>query len=137
MSAAPAAAAASKEAESTLKERFAQHVMCRFTPMRPSDFQLSLWVSSGHLINLLQPHAPTEVLQLGPRKLTQLITEWYQDHPTYAGLPYSYWCKNLKDQSNPPTAHTVKATSIHFPLHDHHAANLVSTSTIRDVPWVL
>ena len=105
--------------------------------MRPSDFQLSLWVSSGHLISLLQPHAPTEVLQLGPRKLTQLITEWYQDHPTYADLPYSYWCKNLKDKSDPPTAHTAKATSIHFPLHDHHAANLVSTSTMRDVPWVV
>ena len=142
-SASPAAAAASKVPASaeppavsmmpqpgstSLKERFAQHVMCRFTPMRPSDFQLSLWVSSGHLINLLQPHAPTEVLQLGPQKLTQLITEWYQDHPTYADLPYSYWCKNLKDKSNPPTAHTVKGTSIHFPLHDHHAANLVSTS---------
>ena len=53
-------------AGSTLQERFAQHVMCRFKPMRPDELQTSLWVSCGRLINLLQPHAPTEVLQLGP-----------------------------------------------------------------------
>jgi hypothetical protein len=77
---------------STLKEKFAQHVMCRYTPMRPSEFQLSLWVSSGQLINLLQPHAPTEVQQLGPQKLTQLIIEWYKDHPAYKDLAFSSWC---------------------------------------------
>eukprot|EP00964_Phaeocystis_antarctica_P117856 scaffold81685_cov57-Phaeocystis_antarctica.AAC.2 len=70
----------------TLKERFVRHVMCHYTPLRPSEIQMTLWVSCGHLINLLQPHAPTEVLQLGPKRLTQLITEWYKDHPAYAGL---------------------------------------------------
>ena len=62
---------------STLKERFVRHVMCHYTPLRPSEMQTSLWVSCGRLINLLQPHAPTEVLQLSLNKLAQLIIEWY------------------------------------------------------------
>lgn len=73
---------------SSLKEMFVKHVMSRFTPMRPSQFQMSLWVSAGRLIDLLQPHAPKEVEQLGDKKLTQLIIEWYKDHPAYRGLPY-------------------------------------------------
>jgi len=121
---------------STLKEKFAQHVMCRYTPMRPSEFQLSLWVSSGQLINLLQPHAPTEVQQLGPQKLTQLIIEWYKDHPAYKDLAFSSWCKKLKDKGKPPVSHSVHVThSVHFPLHDHYAASVIAST--MDVPWKL
>ena len=122
---------------STLKERFVRHVMCHYTPLRPDELQKSLWVSCGHLINLLQPHAPTEVLQLGPHKLAQLIIEWYKDHPAYAGLPYSSWCKNLTQKSKvppgkPPAAHQRvekhRITSVHFPFHDHHAAKRIASA---------
>ena len=117
---------------SSLKEMFVKHVMSRFTPMRPSQFQMSLWVSAGRLIDLLQPHAPKEVEQLGDKKLTQLIIEWYMDHPTYRSLLYRSWCKNLQERSyrrNPRIASSsVNATSVHFPLaaRPHCAANLVS-----------
>ena len=116
---------------SSLKEMFVKHVMSRFTPMRPSQFQMSLWVSAGRLIDLLQPHAPKEVEQLGDKKLTQLIIEWYMDHPAYRSLPYRSWCKNLQERSyrrNPRIAScSVNATSVHFPLaaRPHCAANLV------------
>ena len=113
---------------STLKERFVRHVMCHYTPLRPSEIQMTLWVSCGHLINLLQPHAPTEVLQLGPKRLTQLITEWYKDHPAYAGLPYSSWCKNLRDKSKPHADHRSRLTIVHFPFHDRYAAKLIAST---------
>ena len=96
---------------SILKERFAQHVMCRYTPKRPSEFQLSLWVSSRRLINLLQPHAPTEVLQLGPQKLTQLIIEWYKDHPAYKDLAFSSWCRHLRLPPSPTLTPAIVAPS--------------------------
>ena len=105
---------------SSLKETFVKHVMSRFTPMRPSQFQMSLWVSVGRLIDLLQPHAPKEVEELGDKKLTQLITEWYKDDPAYRSLPYRSWCKNLKERSyriNPRISScAVNATSMHLPL---------------------
>ena len=122
---------------STLQERFVRHVMCHYTPLRPSEMQTSLWVSCGHLIDLLQPHAPTEVLQLGPKRLAQLIIEWYKDHPAYAGLPYSSWCKNLTQKSKvppgkPPAAHQRvekhRITSVHFPFHDHYAAKRIAST---------
>ena len=113
---------------STLKERFARHVMWRYTPLRPSEMQTSLWVSCGHLIDLLQPHAPTEVLQLGPKRLAQLIIEWYKDHPAYAGLPYSSWCKNLRDKSKPHAHHRSRLTIVHFPFHDRYAAKLIAST---------
>ena len=116
----------------SLKEMFVKHVMTRFTPMRPNQFQMRLWVSAWRLIDLLQPHAPKEVEQLGDKKLTQLIIEWYMDHPTYRSLLYRSWCKNLQERSyrrNPRIASSsVNATSVHFPLaaRPHCAANLVS-----------
>ena len=118
---------------STLKERFVRHVMCHYTPLRPDELQKSLWVSCGHLINLLQPHAPTEVLQLGPHKLAQLIIEWYKDHPAYAGLPYIYWCKNLRDKSNGPLA-AHRSTCIHFPFHSLRCLNLPAVSEVGAPP---
>ena len=102
----------------SLKEMFVKHVMTRFTPMRPNQFQMRLWVSAWRLIDLLQPHAPKEVEQLGDKKLTQLIIEWYKDHPAYRGLSYSSWCKNLKERSYRSNSRiaSVKTTSVHFPL---------------------
>ena len=101
----------------TLQERFAQHVMCDYTPIRPSELQMSRWVSCEQLVTLLQPHAP-EVRRLGPDNLRQLITEWHKDHPAFAGLPFSAWCKKLKDRGNP---HAARPKSIHFSFqHNAH-----------------
>ena len=95
----------------TLQERFAQHVMCDYTPIRPSELHKSLWVSCEQLVTLLQPHAPAEVRRLGHENLKQLITEWHKDHPAFADLPFSAWCKKLKDRGNP---HAARRSSIHF-----------------------
>ena len=38
----------------------------------------------------------------------QLIVEWLKDHSAFAGLPYSAWCKRLKDNS--PEAHSRSLT---------------------------
>ena len=95
----------------TLQERFAQHVMCDYTPIRPSELHKSLWVSCEQLVTLLQPHAPEEVRRLGHENLKQLITEWHKDHPAFADLPFSAWCKKLKDRGNP---HAARRSSIHF-----------------------
>ena len=88
----------------SLQEIFATCVMCNFTPRVPKEFSTSRWASLEHLVFLLQQHAPAEVLKLGHQNLRQLITEWYKNHPAFAGLPYSAWCKRLKD--NDPQAHS-------------------------------
>ena len=88
----------------SLQEIFAKCVMCNFTPRVPMEFSTSRWASLEHLVFLLQQHAPTEVLKLGHQNIRQLITEWYKHHPAFAGLPYSAWCKRLKD--NDPQAHS-------------------------------
>ena len=82
---------------------FATHVMCNFTPRVPKEFPTARWVTLGHLVRELQPHAPNEVWHLGPNNLRQLITDWYKDHPAFDGLPFSAWGKRLKD--NDPQAH--------------------------------
>eukprot|EP00964_Phaeocystis_antarctica_P086577 scaffold54852_cov57-Phaeocystis_antarctica.AAC.1 len=68
-------------------------------------------------------------LGLGLRlALGQLIVEWLKDHSAFAGLPYSAWCKRLKDNS--PEAHS-RSLAFRFSrkyvqgvsrvLHDSHA----------------
>jgi hypothetical protein len=86
---------------STLQEKFATYVMCDYTPRDPIELPMSLWASTGRLIRQLQPHAPVEVAQLGNSRLKQLISEWYTNHPAFANLAYSDWCKRLKDADNP------------------------------------
>ena len=101
----------------TLQERFAKHVMCGFTPRRPCELPMSNWVSCDELVGLLQPHAPAEVRDLGTDNLKQLITEWYQDHPAYADLPFSAWCKKLKDntrRSDPRQARRSRSNHFKF-----------------------
>ena len=78
--------------QSSLREKFDTFVMCYFVPKRPSELPMSLWVSCERLVSLFHPYAPTEVSRLGPVNLKQLITEWYKDHPAFAGLPFSAWC---------------------------------------------
>ena len=81
----------------SLREKFEQHVMCNYTPTHPNNLQKLSWVSYKTLLRQLEVHAPTEVWKLGPSNLKQLITEWLKDHPAFSGLPFSDWCKKLKD----------------------------------------
>ena len=47
-------------------------------------------VSYSHLFHMFEPHAPTmDVWMMGPGNLKQLITEWYEVHPAFAGLKAS------------------------------------------------
>jgi hypothetical protein len=82
---------------------FMTHVMCDFTPRRPSMLPTWKWATLEQLLDRLQLHAPREVWQLGPNSLRQLITEWYKDHPAFKNLPYTSWGKRLKDMN--PHAH--------------------------------
>ena len=51
------------------------------------------------LFRLFEPHAPVEVWQVGPGNLKQLITKWFQGHPTFVGLETSVWCKRVTKQA--------------------------------------
>ena len=82
---------------STLEEMFATHVLRDFTPMPPDTLPMGQWVSCEQLLRQLQPHAPPEMGQMSPGYVKQLITEWYKDHPAFAGHPFTAWCKKLKD----------------------------------------
>jgi hypothetical protein len=76
--------------------------MCDFTPRPPAELPKSQWVSYKKLVAQFHPLAPTEVWQHGPGNLKQLITEWFKEDPTFAGLEVSAWCKLLRDQDAPP-----------------------------------
>ena len=83
--------------QDSLREKFELHVMCDYTPVQPAALDKSNWVSYKALLRQLEMHAPTEVRKLGAINLKQLITEWIKDHPVFRDLPYSDWCKKLKD----------------------------------------
>ena len=87
----------------SLQEVFGAHVMCDYTPTHPKHLTMSKWASLKCLANRLEQHAPAEVKQLGLSGVKQMITAWHTDHPAFAGLPFSAWCKKLKDNS--PQAH--------------------------------
>ena len=100
---------------SSLQEIFAKHVMCDFTPRSPNALPMMRWVSVDRLLRHLQPHAPVELFaQLTPNKLKHLITEWFHDHPVYAGLSFNEWCKRLKDRSDPLAR--PRSQAVHFPF---------------------
>ena len=78
-------------------------VMCDFTPKPPSALPTWKWATLEQLLDRLQLHVPWEMAQLRPDTLRQYITEWYKDHPAFAGLPFTAWGKRLKDMD--PAAH--------------------------------
>ena len=106
--------------ERTLRAIFASRVMCDFTPRSPRTLPTWRWATLEQLLDRLQRHAPTEVWHLGPNSLRQLITEWYKDHPAFAGLAFSAWGKRLKDTD--PQAHprslVFKFSFEHTPLEE-------------------
>ena len=68
-----------------------------FTPKHPSTLPKSQWLSYTRLFSTVQPYAPARVWKQGPGNLKQLVIEWCQHHPAYAGLAQSAWCGRLKD----------------------------------------
>ena len=92
----------------SLREIFDMYVMCDFTPRNPRKFHTLKWATLEQLMLLLQPYAPSEVARFGPQNLRQLITEWYKEHPAFAGLSFSEWAKRLKDLH--PLAHPRSLT---------------------------
>ena len=72
-----------------------------FTPKHPSTLPKSQWLSYTRLFSIVQPYAPARVWRQGRGNLKQLVTEWCQHHPTYAGLAKSAWCIRLKDDDQP------------------------------------
>ena len=68
-----------------------------FTPKHPSTLPRSQWLSYTRLFATVQPYAPARVWKQGRGNLKQLVIEWCQHHPAYAGLAQSAWCGRLKD----------------------------------------
>jgi hypothetical protein len=82
-----------------LQHRFQTLVMCNFTPRRPRELPASRWVSLNTLYRLFQPYNQGEVWLMGPGNLKQLITNWYKDHPAFAGLAVKQWCRRLSTRN--------------------------------------
>ena len=57
-----------------------------FTPKHPSTLPKSQWLSYTRLFSIVQPYAPARVWRQGRGNFKQLVTEWCQHHPAYAGL---------------------------------------------------
>ena len=72
-----------------------------FTPKHPSTLPKSRWLSYTRPFSIVQPYAPARVWRQGRGNLKQLVTEWCQHHPAYAGLAKSAWCIRLKDDDQP------------------------------------
>ena len=72
-----------------------------FTPKHPSTLPRSQWLSYPRLFSIVQPYAPAGVWKQGRGNLKQLMIEWCQHHPAYAGLEQSAWCMRLKDEDQP------------------------------------
>ena len=72
-----------------------------FTPKHPSTLPKSQWLSYTRLFSIVQPYAPARVWRQGRGNFKQLVTEWCQHHPAYAGLEQSAWCMRLKDEDQP------------------------------------
>jgi hypothetical protein len=87
----------------SLKEIFAVHVMCDYTPREPKQLPTSQWATLEELVSKLRQHAPMEVLKFGQQNLRQMITNWFKGHPNFRDLPFRAWGKRLKD--NTPDAH--------------------------------
>ena len=69
-----------------------------FTPRHPSTLPRSQWLSYTRLFSIVQPYAPAGVWKQGRGNLKQLLIDWCQHHPAYAGLAQSAWCMRLKDE---------------------------------------
>ena len=87
-----------------------------FTPKHPSTLPKSQWLSYARLFSIVQPYAPARVWRQGRGNLKQLVIEWCQDHPTYAGLAQSAWCMRGEDDDQPREAGRRQPTVYKFCL---------------------
>ena len=88
----------------TLEEQFVAHVTRNYTPRGPGELPMKQWLSCAQLLQKLeQPHASARDLtaQWQPDYVKQLITNQFNDHPTFAGLSFTAWCKLLKEHDVP------------------------------------
>ena len=55
------------------------------------------------MFEAVQPFDPLRVHKMGPGNLKQLVVQWCQHHPAFAGLEQSAWCKRRfsEDEQTP------------------------------------
>eukprot|EP00964_Phaeocystis_antarctica_P010200 scaffold5594_cov69-Phaeocystis_antarctica.AAC.2 len=87
-----------------------------FTPKHPSMLPRSQWLSYTRLFSIVQPYAPARVWKHGRGNLKQLVIEWCQHHPAYAGLAQSAWCLRIQDDDQPHEAGRRQPTVYTFCL---------------------
>ena len=78
--------------------------MDKFAWLTPWPQPRSQWLSYTRMFSIVQPYAPARVWKQGRGNLKQLVIEWCQHHPSYAGLAQSAWCTRLKDVDDQPQA---------------------------------
>ena len=72
-----------------------------FTPKHPSVLPRSQWLSYTRLFSIVQPYSPGRVWKRGRGNLMQLVIEWCQHQPIYAGLAQNQWCTRMKEDDRP------------------------------------
>ena len=72
-----------------------------FTPKHPSMLPRSQWLSYTRLFSIVQPYSPGRVWKRGRGNLMQLVIEWCQHQPIYAGLAQNQWCTRMKEDDRP------------------------------------
>ena len=68
-----------------------------FTPKDPSTLPKSHWLSYTRIFSIVQPYAPGRVWKQGRGNLMQLLIQWCQHQPTFAGRKQSAWCARMKE----------------------------------------
>ena len=81
------------------KKRWAWRFVSRTFKQHQHAAEIS--IAELRLFSIVQPYAPARVWRQGRGNLKQLVTEWCQHHPAYAGLEKSAWCIRLKDDNQP------------------------------------
>jgi len=62
----------------------------------------------------VQPFAPLRVHKTGPGNLKQLVVQWCQHHPAFAGLEQSAWCKRFTEHDQQSLSGGSKSMVFHF-----------------------
>ena len=68
-----------------------------FTPKDPSTLHKSQWLSYTRIFSIVQPYAPGRVWKQGRGNLMQLLIQWCQHQPAFAGRKQSAWCARMKE----------------------------------------
>ena len=97
-----------------------------FTPKHPSTLPRSQWLSYTRLFSTVQPYAPARVWKHGRGNLKQLVIEWCQHHPAFAGLAQSVWCMRGDDNDQPHEAGRRQPTVYKFCLDSNGGDEVTS-----------